>query len=172
MGIVAQDASSIAGLLVNVVVDASVNDELNLIASSASAVTATEVFRHVVAHPFNINVSASSHVAAQVDTARPTGFNLRKNGTVVGEVVFPAGSNDGVLTLHPAAPGGSMVLVGGTPRAAHWVNGAGVLVAAGTVTDTDHDGDFSVGGAPTAPGDTAPALYAGGLVLLGTVTLL
>ena len=99
LGIVAQDASSIAGLLVNVVVDASVNDELNLIASSASAVTATEVFRHVVAHPFNINVSASSHVAAQVDTARPTGFNLRKNGTVVGEVVFPAGSNDGVLTL-------------------------------------------------------------------------
>ena len=85
----------------------------------------------------------------------------------------PCGTiTDGVLTLHPAAPGGSMVLVGGTPRAAHWVSGTGALVAAGTVTDTDHDGDFSVGGAPTAPGDNAPALYAGGLVLLGTVTLL
>ena len=65
-----------------------------------------------------------------------------------------------------------MVLANGVPRAAHWVSGTGVLVAAGTVTDTDHDGDFRIGGAPTAPGDTSPTLYAGGLVLLGTVTLL
>ena len=99
LGIVAVDASTIAGLLINVVVDASVNDELNLVASSASAVVASEVYRHAVAHPFNINVSASSFVAAQVDSSRPTGFNVRKNGTVVGSVVFPAGSNDGVLTM-------------------------------------------------------------------------
>ena len=78
----------------------------------------------------------------------------------------------GVLTLHPAAPGGSMVLATGTPRAAHWVSGTGALVAAGTVTDADNDGDFCISGAPTAPGDTSPALYAGGVVLLGTVTLL
>ena len=84
----------------------------------------------------------------------------------------PCGTvTDGVLTLHFAAPGGSMVLINGTPRAAHWVNGAGVLVAAGTVTDVDNDGDFRIAGAPTAPGDTAPALYAGGLVLLGDVVL-
>ena len=96
-------------------------------------------------------------------------------GEPLAEIVLakPCGTiTDAVLTLHPAAPGGSMVLANGTPRAAHWVNGSGVLVAAGTVTDVDHDGDFSIGGAPTAPGDTSPALYAGGVVLLGTVTLL
>ena len=77
----------------------------------------------------------------------------------------------GQLTLHVADPAGALVLVTGQPRAAQWVSGDDKLVAAGTVTDMDHGGDFRIGGAPTPPGDDAPALYAGGLVLLGAVVL-
>lgn len=77
----------------------------------------------------------------------------------------------GNLTLHPADASGAMVLIAGVPRAARWLSGDGKLATAGTVTDMDHTGDFRIGGAPTAPGDTSPALYAGGLVLLGAVVL-
>lgn len=77
----------------------------------------------------------------------------------------------GALTLHPADTSGALVLTTGIPRAARWVSGEGYLVAAGTVTDLDNGGDFLVGGAPTAPGETAPTLIAGGKVLLGTVVL-
>ena len=77
----------------------------------------------------------------------------------------------GQLTLRVADPAGAMVLANGQPRAAQWVSGEGKFVAAGTVTDLDHGGDFRVGGAPTAPGDDTPTLYAGGLVLLGAVVL-
>ena len=113
-----------------------------------------------------------SRVLLYADAALATGGT--PFDAALAEIVLakPCGTiTDGVLTLHPAAPGGSMVLANGTPRAAHWVSGTGALVAAGTVTDVDHDGDFSIGGAPTAPGDTSPALYAGGVVLLGDVTL-
>ncbi len=77
----------------------------------------------------------------------------------------------GVLTLHPVNQAGAMVLANGKPQSAHWINGDGKLVAAGTVTDMDHGGDFRVEGGTTAPGDESPTLYAGGLVLLGTVVL-
>lgn len=77
----------------------------------------------------------------------------------------------GQLKLHPADVGGAMVTTGGIPRAARWISGAGLLVAAGTVTDMDHAGDFRVVGSATAPGDDAPTLYAGGKVLLGDVVL-
>lgn len=77
----------------------------------------------------------------------------------------------GQLTLHVADPAGAMVLATGQPRAAQWVSGEGKLVAAGTVTDMDHGGNFRIDAAPTAPGDDTPTLYAGGLVLLGAVVL-
>ena len=77
----------------------------------------------------------------------------------------------GQLTLHVADAAGALVPVTGQPRAAQWVSGDDKLVAAGTVTDMDHGGDFRIGGAPTPPGDDTPALYAGGLVLLGAVVL-
>lgn len=113
-----------------------------------------------------------SRVLLYADAALATGGTPFDAPLAEVALAKPCGTiTDGVLTLHPAAPGGSMVLINGTPRAAHWVNGAGVLVAAGTVTDTDNDGDFRIAGAPTAPGDTSPALYAGGVVLLGDVTL-
>lgn len=77
----------------------------------------------------------------------------------------------GQLTLHPLEPAGAMVLANGQPRAAQWMSGAGQLVAAGTVTDTAHAGDFRISGAATPAGDDTPTLYAGGLVLLGAVVL-
>ena len=77
----------------------------------------------------------------------------------------------GVLTLHVANPEGTLVLQQGIPRAARWMNGDGKLVAAGTVTDTANAGDFRVAGGTAAPGDDAPMLYAGGLVLLGDVVI-
>lgn len=95
-------------------------------------------------------------------------------GVPMAEVTLakPCGSiAAGQLTLHIADAAGALVLVTGQPRAAQWVSGDDKLVAAGTVTDMDHGGDFRVGGAPTAPGDDTPTLYAGGLVLLGAVVL-
>lgn len=77
----------------------------------------------------------------------------------------------GVLTLHPADNTGAMVLSTGIPRWARWERGDGALVADGTVTDGDNGGDFQVAGAGTAPGETSPTLYAGGLVLLGATSL-
>lgn len=77
----------------------------------------------------------------------------------------------GTLVLHPADAGGALVQATGIPRAAQWVRGDGVLVAAGTVTDTTGGGDFRVAGAATAVGETSPTLYAGGKVLLGDVAL-
>lgn len=88
------------------------------------------------------------------------------------ELAKPCGAiTEGVLTLNVLVPGGNMLGTTGTPRAARWVNGSGKLVAAGTVTDPDNGGDFTIQGGTTAPGETSPTLYAGGLVLLGAVTL-
>ena len=88
------------------------------------------------------------------------------------ELAKPCGTiAGGVLSLSPAEPGGALVMQTGVPRAAHWLRGDGVLVAAGTVTDSDNGGDFVVAGAATAPGETSPTLYAGGKVLLGAVAL-
>lgn len=95
-------------------------------------------------------------------------------GTALAEITLakPCGTiAAGALTLHPADPAGAMVLANGQPRAAQWISGAGLLVAAGTVTDLGHAGDFRISGAPTPPGDDTPSLYAGGLVLLGAVVL-
>lgn len=80
----------------------------------------------------------------------------------------PCGSVVGAaLVLTPADAGGSMVLRTGIPRWARWLSGDGKVMADGSVTDADHGGDFQISGGATQPGDTSPALYAGGLVLLG-----
>ena len=113
-----------------------------------------------------------STIRLYADAAAATGS--APAGTPLAEIPLakPCGTiAAGQLTLHVADPAGAMALATGQPCAAHWVNGAGLLVAAGTVTDMDHGGDFRVVGAPTAPGDDTPTLYAGGLVLLGAVVL-
>ena len=113
-----------------------------------------------------------STIRLYADAAAATGS--APAGTPLAEIPLakPCGTvASGHLTLHVADPAGAMVLATGQPRAAHWVNDAGLLVAAGTVTDMDHGGDFRVGGASTPPGDDTPTLYAGRLVLLGAVVL-
>ncbi|MBS0505804.1 MAG: hypothetical protein JSR53_00315 [Proteobacteria bacterium] len=125
---------------------------------------ATIAFADAGAQPSAIRLYAD---AAAASGATPAGAPL-------AEVLLakPCGAiAAGQLTLLVATPAGSTVLATGQPRAAQWVNGAGKLVAAGSVTDVDHAGDFRIGGAPTAPGDDTPQLYAGGLVLLGAVVL-
>lgn len=114
----------------------------------------------------------SSRIYLYADAAVATGAT--PTASPLAEVVLakPCGTiADGALTLHPADSAGSLVMVTGIPRAARWVSGDDKLVAAGTVTDTGHSGDFRISGGTTAVGDDSPTLYAGGLVLLGAVVL-
>lgn len=125
---------------------------------------ASIAFADAGAQPSRIRLYADAGAATG---AAPTGDPL-------AEIALdkPCGSiAAGKLTLYVADPAGALVLTTGQPRAAQWISGAGLLVAAGSVTDMDHAGDFRIGGAPTAPGDDTPTLYAGGLVLLGAVVL-
>lgn len=95
-------------------------------------------------------------------------------GTLLAEISLdkPCGTlASGVITLHPATTGGTMVVATGIPRSGRWISGDDLLVAVGTVTDMDNDGDFKIGGGNTTAGDNSPTLYAGGLVVLGTLTL-
>lgn len=78
---------------------------------------------------------------------------------------------DGALVLHVANPDGTLVMSTGLPRWGLWVNGAGAIVAEGSVTDEANGGDFWVAGGVTPPGETSPLLQAGGLVLLGATSL-
>ena len=77
----------------------------------------------------------------------------------------------GALVLHVADADGALVLTTGLPRWGLWVNGAGTIVAEGSVTDEANGGDFQVTGGATPPGETSPLLQAGGLVVLGTTSL-
>ena len=77
----------------------------------------------------------------------------------------------GALVLHVADEGGTLVQTTGLPRWGQWVNGAGTLVAEGSVTDDANGGDFQVTGGTTPPGETSPLLQAGGLVVLGATSL-
>ena len=78
-----------------------------------------------------------------------------------------------VLLAVPCATivGGTLVMSTGLPRWGQWVNGAGALVAEGSVTDDANGGDFQVTGGTTPPGETSPLLQAGGLVVLGATSL-
>ena len=77
----------------------------------------------------------------------------------------------GALVLQVADAGGTLVQTTGLPRWGQWVNGAGTLVAEGSVTDDANGGDFQVTGGTTPPGETSPLLQAGGLVVLGATSL-
>lgn len=116
--------------------------------------------------------ATASRIYLYADAGAATGAAPSGGALAEIEMARPCGTlAAGELTLHVATPGGNLVAATGIPRAAQWVNGDGKLVAAGTVTDTDHGGDFQVAGGTTAPGDDSPTLYAGGLVLLGAVVL-
>lgn len=75
------------------------------------------------------------------------------------------------FSLIPDDPLGTLVTTSGIPHGARWEQSDGTLVARGSVTDVANGGDFTVNGGETPVGETSPQLYAGGLVLLGDVTL-
>ena len=107
-------------------------------------------------------------------TARHTGLDGAAGDTPQAEVVLAvpcASIVGGALVLHVANPDGTLVTATGLPRWALWVNGAGAIVAEGSVTDEANGGDFWVAGGATPPGETSPLLQAGGLVLLGATSL-
>lgn len=76
-----------------------------------------------------------------------------------------------VWTLIPNELGGTLVGANGIPRWARWIAGNGNWVADGNVSDTTHDGAFRLIGGETPEGDDSPMLYAGGLVVLGAISL-
>lgn len=107
-------------------------------------------------------------------TARHTELDGAAGDTPQAEVVLAvpcASIVGGALVLHVADPDGTLVTATGLPRWGLWVNGAGAIVAEGSVTDEANGGDFQVAGGATPPGETSPLLQAGGLVLLGTTSL-
>lgn len=114
----------------------------------------------------------NSRIRLYADAGAATGASPVGNALADVELAKPCGTiTAGVLKLNIAQTGGALVLETGTPYAAQWVNGDSKLVQAGTVTDVENAGDFTVSGGTTAPGATSPTLYAGGLVLLGNVLL-
>lgn len=78
----------------------------------------------------------------------------------------PCGSIvDDKLVLTQAAPTGDQIVQQGSAVRGVWVNGAGVTVAEGTVTDEAGEGPFKVSGT------TGTMLYAGAFAILGTTAL-
>ncbi len=86
----------------------------------------------------------------QVTLAKPCGF-------ITG----------GVLTLAQADPSGDMIAASGVALWGRWVNGDGVLMGDGTVSDSapDSTGFFKLAGT------SGTMLYAGARLLLGTIAL-
>ena len=77
----------------------------------------------------------------------------------------------GVLKLAQQSGAAPMAVTAGIPRWGLLVAGDGVPLARGDVTDNAHDGSIRITGGTTAPGETAPMLYAGGLVALAETYL-
>ena len=77
----------------------------------------------------------------------------------------------GVLKLAQQADAQPMCTASGVPRWGLLVAGDGIPLARGDVTDDAHAGAIRITGGTTAPGETAPTLYAGGLVALSETFL-
>ena len=77
----------------------------------------------------------------------------------------------GVLKLAQQSGAAPMAVTAGIPRWGLLVAGDGVPLARGDVSDADHAGAIRISGGTTAPGDTSPALYPGGLVALAETFL-
>lgn len=77
----------------------------------------------------------------------------------------------GTWRLIPKNVEGSMVLETGVPLWARWLAASGEWLGDATVSDPTGSGGVKVSGGATAPGNTSPTLYAGGLALLGLISL-
>ena len=102
-------------------------------------------------------------------TARPAQPGAHSDTPICEiELAKPCGSvQGGKITLTASSPG--MVMQPGIPRWAEWLATDGALLMDASVTDAENGGDFIVGGAATAPGETAPYFMAGAMLVLGTV---
>ena len=79
----------------------------------------------------------------------------------------PCGTVDaaGTILFTQDDPAGDMILVSGAALSGLWVNGAGVVMGRGTVTDEAGDGHFKV------RGTTGTMLYAGASAQLGVTAV-
>ena len=72
---------------------------------------------------------------------------------------------DHALVLEQAAPGGDLITAQGSALWGRWINGAGVIVGEGDVSDEAGDGLFKVSGT------TGTLLYAGARAILGVTEI-
>ncbi len=107
-------------------------------------------------------------------TPQPASIAVPRTDTPQAEVVLlkPCASIvDGVLVMHPRDVEGALVLSNGLPRWADWVAADGSIIATSNCTDPANGGGWQLEGGETPAGETAPLLYAGGLVQLGATAL-
>lgn len=106
-------------------------------------------------------------------STRPDGVGQGVDPMVEIVLARPAGviTSDGLMRLSPESPGGTMVLVSGTPRWGELVASDGTALADGSVTDTDHGGCFQVSGGQIHEGDDSPLFYAGSILSLAETAL-
>ena len=119
-------------------------------------------------------IGSSENSTSACSSAHVVHCRIGSSETPQAEVVLAvpcASIVGGALVLHVANPDGTLVMTTGLPRWGLWVNGAGAIVAEGSVTDEANGGDFWVAGGTTPLGETSPLLQAGGLVVLGTTSL-
>ena len=77
----------------------------------------------------------------------------------------------GALVMYPRNVDGTLVMSTGLPRWADWVAADGSIIATSNCTDAANGGGWQLEGGKTPAGETAPLLYAGGLVQLGETAL-
>ena len=107
-------------------------------------------------------------------TAQPASIAVPRTDTPQAEVVLLkpcAAIVDGALVMYPRDVEGALVLSNGLPRWADWVAADGSIIATSNCTDAAGGGGWQLEGGETPAGETAPLLYAGGLVQLGETAL-
>ena len=107
-------------------------------------------------------------------TPQPASIAVPRTDTPQAEVVLLkpcAAIVDGALVMYPRNVEGALVMSTGLPRWADWVAADGAIIATSNCTDPANGGGWQLEGGETPAGETAPLLYAGGLVQLGATAL-
>ena len=107
-------------------------------------------------------------------TPQPASIAVPRTDTPQAEVVLLkpcAAIVGGALVMYPRNVDGALVMSTGLPRWADWVAADGAIIATSNCTDAANGGGWQLEGGETPAGETAPLLYAGGLVQLGETAL-
>ena len=107
-------------------------------------------------------------------TPQPASIAVPRTDTPQAEVVLLkpcAAIVGGALVMYPRNVDGTLVMSTGLPRWADWVAADGAIIATSNCTDAANGGGWQLEGGETPAGETAPLLYAGGLVQLGATAL-